>query len=318
MKAIVIEKFGIENIEVKDINDKSDGIPVKITMAGLNPVDYSVINGNIMYGVNPMPHIPGSEAIGIAMADGDYIKRGDRVIIYNRIFDGTCEECITGNEHLCVNGGILGVISNGVYRETMNVPERNLFKIPDSIKDELAASMGVGALTAYRALKTMNVEPGKSILVYGAGNTGIFTVQLARMLGLEVYAVSRKNDLQRYGINVFNNVPDDFKADYIVNPLGGSIFEDSLKHIKRNGKIVTFGILTGREAKIDIGNIYANEIKIYGSTGGTRKDLFELIRIASMNDLYLPVEKTFSLWDLKDAITEFKNRNTGRILLKVS
>ncbi|SMD30259.1 alcohol dehydrogenase catalytic domain-containing protein [Picrophilus oshimae] len=316
MRAIVLERFGIENIKIEDINDESPGIPVKITMAGLNPVDYSTVNGNIMYGVKPMPHVPGSEAIGIAMADGNYIKRGDRVIIYNRIFDGTCEQCITGNEHLCLNGGILGVASNGVYREMIKLPEMNLFKIPDSIDDYVAASMGVGALTAYRALKTMNIEAGKTILVYGAGNTGIFTAQLARIFGLETYVLSRKKDLERYNINVLDSVPEDFKADYIINPLGGSIFEESLRHIKTGGKIVTFGILTGREAKIDIGSLYANEIKIYGSTGGTRKDLLELIKIISMNRIYLPVEKTFSLWDLKEAMNYFKNRSTGRILLK--
>ncbi len=90
------------------MDEPSGGIKVMVKKAGLNPLDYNLIAGKVVYGVSPMPHIPGSEIMGIAMDDGKNIKKGDRVIVYNRIFDGSCEMCISGNEHLCYNGGIWG------------------------------------------------------------------------------------------------------------------------------------------------------------------------------------------------------------------
>jgi D-arabinose 1-dehydrogenase-like Zn-dependent alcohol dehydrogenase len=64
--------------------------------------------------VKPMPHIPGVETSGIIEKTGKNvtsIREGDMVIIYNRLFDGTCDICTSGNEMLCRNGGFIGVIA---------------------------------------------------------------------------------------------------------------------------------------------------------------------------------------------------------------
>ncbi|KPV46823.1 alcohol dehydrogenase [Acidiplasma aeolicum] len=317
MKAVVINNFGAENLEIRDVDEPSGGIKVMVKKAGLNPLDYNLIAGKVVYGVSPMPHIPGSEIMGIAMEDGKNIKKGDRVIVYNRIFDGSCEMCISGNEHLCYNGGIWGVVTNGGYSEYISVDEKNLFKVPDVIDDNTAVSIGIGALTAYRAIKMARPAPGSKILVYGAGNTGIFTVQIARIMGLDVYVYSRKNELGKFGITVFNKIPDDFQADTVINPLGNGLLSESLKYVKRRGKLITYGVLTGRNFEADIADIYTNEKQIIGSTGGTRQDLYELLKIMSLNRFYLPVYMEYSLWNIKKALEDFTNRETGRIILNL-
>ena len=78
MKAIEFAKPGIENIKIVDKSPEGEGIKVKIIKAGLNPLDYNRIAGNVVYNVKPMPHIPGSEVMGIAMEDGKHIHKGDR------------------------------------------------------------------------------------------------------------------------------------------------------------------------------------------------------------------------------------------------
>ncbi len=314
MKAVYFTEPGIENLKIEDIKEPENGLKIKIIKAGLNPLDYNLIEGNIVYNVNPMPHIPGSEVLGIAMEDGNTIKKGDKVIVYNRIFDNNCDMCFSGNEHLCYNGGIWGVVTNGGYSEYVSIGEGNLFKVPENLDDNTSVSIGIGALTSYRALKRAGSSMGKKILIYGMGNTGIFTAQLAKYMGLDVYALSRKT--MPY-INTFKEIPNDFKADIIINPLGGELFSDSLKHIKRKGKIVTYGVLNGRFSNIDIANIYTNEIEIYGSTGGSRLDLFELLTIMGTRKFTLPVYKEYSLWDIKEALNDFKNRETGRIIFNL-
>lgn len=317
MKAIEFAKPGIENIKIVDKSPEGEGIKVKIIKAGLNPLDYNLIAGNVVYNVNPMPHIPGSEVMGIAMEDGKHIHKGDRVIVYNRIFDNSCDMCYSGNEHLCYNGGLWGVMTNGGYSEYINIGEQNLFRVPEAIDDNTAVSIGIGALTSYRALKRARPNVNDKILVYGAGNTGIFTVQIARHMGLDVYVYSRNKDLESLGINVMDSIPEDFSADIIINPLGGKLFGDSIKHLRRRGKIITYGILTGRMADLDIANVYTNELEIIGSTGGTRKDLSELLGILDKSNFRLPVYKEYSLWDIKDALYAFKDRVNGRIVLNL-
>jgi alcohol dehydrogenase len=225
--------------------------------------------------------------------------------------------CYSGNEHLCYNGGIWGVITNGGYSEYINIDEQNLFRVPDSIDDNTAVSIGIGALTSYRSLKRAKPDINDKILVYGAGNTGIFTVQIAKHMGLDVYVYSRNRDLENLGIKVLNSIPDEFLSDIIINPLGGKLFGDSIKHLKRKGKIITYGVLTGRITDLDIANVYTNELEIIGSTGGTRKDLTELLSILSKNNFSLPVYKEYSLWDIKDALYAFKERVNGRIILNL-
>lgn len=82
----------------------------------MNPIDYYTVTG--MRDVDPMPHIPGVEFAGIVEEVGKEVTRvspGDRVVVYPRIFDGTCDLCMAEHEHLCRNGGIIGVNSNGGF-----------------------------------------------------------------------------------------------------------------------------------------------------------------------------------------------------------
>ena len=68
--------------------------------------------------------------------------------------DGTCDMCLNQSEMLCRNGGKeIGLVTNGGFAEYIAVPEKNVFKIPDDMQWELAASIPVTTLTPYHALK---------------------------------------------------------------------------------------------------------------------------------------------------------------------
>ena len=238
MKAYYIDKFGIENIEMRDVKEPSTAkgfVKVNPVMAGINPLDYNVIAGKVLYGINPMPHIPGSEILAIVSEDSGKFRKGDRVVVYNRIYDGTCEYCISGREYLCSNGGIYGVVSNGGFAETLLIKEENLYRVPDTISDEVAVSFPIAAMTPYHALKEAGARAGQTLMVYGAsGNTGIFAIQLANMMGLNVFAVSSKAYLDEYGARETfpaEKIPDDFKADIVINPLGGEFFRSKNKDL---------------------------------------------------------------------------------------
>ena len=91
---------------------------VKVKAAGVNPIDYFTVSNAT--GIKPLPHIPGAEITGIIGKVGEHVtalKEGDKVVLYNRLFDGTCDMCLNGYEMLCRNGGIIGVNTNGGFAE---------------------------------------------------------------------------------------------------------------------------------------------------------------------------------------------------------
>ncbi len=323
--AILSEPKGIDFLQIRDVQDepKREGqLKIKVKLAGLNPVDVNLMSGNIRYNIWPIPHIPGVELYGELMDDGKKLHKGDRVIVFPRLFDGVCRYCLTGNEEVCENGGLFGVSANGAYREFANVEEKYIFRVPDSISDETAVSLPVGGLTAMHALNVAGASHGKRVLVYGAsGNTGIFSVMISSLIGADVHAVSRKPWITDFGARqVFEpgKIPSGYMYDVVVNPLGSLGFEESLDHLDKNGKFVTFGTLGGNRIEADIGKIYTRQLGILGSTGGSRKELSDLLVLLDGYKKNIPVEKVFSLDQIKDALKSFQGRNKGRIIIKVS
>jgi NADPH:quinone reductase-like Zn-dependent oxidoreductase len=206
MKALVFERNGLENLRYTTYPDPEvgpDKVLVKVVMAGVNPVDHYTVNG---LKVNPIPHIPGVEFAGEVVKTGEKVKNlkvGDKVVIYGRIFDGTCDMCMIGYETLCRNGGRIGIDTNGGWAEYASLEEKYVFKLPEDYSWELASSLTVAGLTAYHSLKEADLKPSQTVVVFGAsGNTGMFIVQLAKKFGAKVITVTRKPWLKDFGADL--------------------------------------------------------------------------------------------------------------------
>ena len=215
MKAAIFEKPGLENLKVIDdvpepkLSDND--VLIKVKVCGINPIDYFVVSGALPK-LSPLPHIPGAETSGIVQDVGSHVssnkvKKGDTVVVHNKVFDGTCDMCLSGLDMLCRNGGLIGVITNGGFAEYISVPERNVFKIPEDLDWDIAASLPVTSLTPYHALQEASLKINEYLLIFGAsGNTGMIAVQLGKKIGAKVITVS--ND---------NWIKTDFGASYIIN-----------------------------------------------------------------------------------------------------
>jgi NADPH:quinone reductase-like Zn-dependent oxidoreductase len=345
MKAAIFEKPGLENLRVTDNAEQpkisEHDILIKVKMAGVNPIDSFVVSGALPK-LNPLPHIPGAESTGIVEEVGSHvissndgstnIKKGDRVVVHNKVFDGTCDMCLNGLDMLCRNGGLIGAITNGGFAEYIAVPERNVFKIPDNMDWDLAASLPVTSLTPYHALKEASLRLDEFLLVFGAsGNTGMIAVQLGKKMGAKVIAISKDNWIKTdfgadYIIGDYGKVVENVKditqgkmADVVVNSLGIGTWDSSFASVGINGRWVAFGGLTGAYVKLNVQALYSKQIKLIGSTGGTRKELQELIDISSSKQLKVRTWKKYKLEDAKDALQSlFAKERDGRILLDVA
>jgi NADPH:quinone reductase-like Zn-dependent oxidoreductase len=340
MKAAIFDKPGLDNLKVIDNVDEpkigDHDVLIKVKLAGVNPIDHSVVSG-MLPRIVPFPHIPGAESSGIVEQVGSEIndgsiRKGDRVAVYNQVFDGICDMCLNGLDMICRNGGLIGAITNGGFAEYISVPERNVFKVPDKMEWEVAASLPVTSLTPYHALNEASIKLNEYLLIFGAsGNTGMMAVQLGKKMGAKVIAVSRdisiKNDFGAdFVIGDYDKIAENVKeithgkmADVVLNSLGVSTWDSSFASIGINGRWVSFGGLTGADVKLNVQSLYRKQIKLIGSTGGTRNELRELIDIATTEGLKVKVWKKLKLDNVKEALQGlFAKDRDGRILLEVS
>jgi NADPH:quinone reductase-like Zn-dependent oxidoreductase len=134
---------------------------------------------------------------------------------------------------ICRNGGLIGAITNGGFAEYISVPETNVFKIPDNLDWDIAASLPVTSLTPYHALKEASLKINEYLLVFGAsGNTGMIAVQIGKKMGAKVIAVFKDTWIKsefgaNYIISDYDKVAEQVKeitqskmADVVLNSLG--------------------------------------------------------------------------------------------------
>ena len=157
----------------------------------------------------PAPAVLGHEGAGeiIEVGEGvDQVAVGDHVIVAWTPPCGKCTACLRGEANLCVEiffniagsakfsrGGqpIFGFAGTGTFAEEMVLPQQGVVKIPDDVPYEIGALIGCGVTTGVgAALNTAKVQPGSSVVVFGAGGVGIAAIQGARIAGAaEIVAV---------------------------------------------------------------------------------------------------------------------------------
>jgi D-arabinose 1-dehydrogenase-like Zn-dependent alcohol dehydrogenase len=266
------------------------------------------------------------EKVGNHVTD---LKEGDKVVVYNSIFDGTCDMCLNGYEMLCRNAGILGVITNGSFADYISAAEKNVFKIPDNVQWDVAASLATTTKTPYHALREASLKLNEFLVIFGAsGNTGMMAVQFGKKMGAKVIAVSKDNWIKTdfgadYIISDYDKVVEQVKAitqgkmaDVVLNSLGVNTWENSFSCVGINGRWVTFGGLTGAEVKLNIQFLYRKQIKLIGSNGSTRKEFEDVIDMSS--ELKVRVWKRFKL-NVNEALQAlFAKERDGRILLDIN
>lgn len=172
MKALVLNKIGNPyNISVEDVaipKLASDEIRIKVVSSSINPVDFKFARGGDSLS---LPHVLGIDSAGIIDAVGSNVEQwkvGDRVMSLNNLWRW------------------------GGFAEYVIVNQNIISAIPDSLSFNAAATIPCAGITAWQALqRKAPLQPGQTLLVNGAGGgVGGFVVQLAKIMGLEVFATA--------------------------------------------------------------------------------------------------------------------------------
>lgn len=143
----------------------------------------------------PVPMVVGHEFMGEIAKVGSSVKDlkvGQRVCGEGHIVCGQCPNCRKGKKHLCVNTFGVGVNRHGSFAEYFNLPAENVFVLPDSIPDDMAAIFDPYGNAAHTALSFDLV--GEDVLITGAGPIGIMAVAIAKHAGARNVVVTDMND----------------------------------------------------------------------------------------------------------------------------
>jgi L-gulonate 5-dehydrogenase len=185
MKAFQVRgphEFSVEQVELPDV--APDEVRVAVAYAGICGSDMHIIHGQNAF--VRFPRITGHEFAGIVEKVGEQVtelKVGDHVCIDPVINCGSCYPCRIGRPNVCTQLQVLGVHRDGGFSELVSVPASNAHRLPAGIPLEHAALVEPYTI-ALNVLDRMQVFPGDTVLVYGAGVIGLTVVQMARALGL--------------------------------------------------------------------------------------------------------------------------------------
>ncbi|WP_059411865.1 NADPH:quinone oxidoreductase family protein [Cupriavidus basilensis] len=275
MRALLCDRFGpAEDVRVADIPapavlDPAVLDPAALAPAALDPhavviaVEYASVShatGLMVAGRYqtrpPLPFVPGTEAVGRVVARGSAVTRlrpGDRVV---------------------------AIADWGCFAEQVCLPEYTVYPIPDAVDTLRALPVPLSYGTAYCGLVwRCAVQPGETVLVLGAGaGVGLAAVEIARELGAQVIACAsteakREEALRRGAAHAL--APEDLAAavkrvtggrgaDVVVDPVGGDLFDQSLRAAAANARLLSVGFASGRIPQAPLNLLLVKNLTLHG------------------------------------------------------
>lgn len=189
MKALVLEAYNqLEYQDVPEPVPAEDEVLIQIKACGICGSDIHGLDGSTGRRIPPV--IMGHEASGVIVETGrqvqDY-RPGERVTFDSTLYCGRCVFCRKGRINLCDNRRVLGVScdeyrQHGAFAEYISVPQRILYRLPESVTFEQAAMLEACSI-AFHAVRLARVELGATAVVVGTGMIGLLIVQALRTAG---------------------------------------------------------------------------------------------------------------------------------------
>jgi zinc-binding alcohol dehydrogenase/oxidoreductase len=279
VKAILVREGGALSYE--DYRDPVAGpgeVVVELKAAAVNHRDLFVRSPAGPAYQFPLPFVPGSDGAGVRR------DTGEEVVVYPSLAWGDREDA-PGPDFR-----ILGGPDDGTYAELIALRTENVFPKPARLTWEEAAALPLAGLTAYRALFSVaGLRAGERVLVLGAGSgVSTFAVSLAVEAGAHVLVTSsseekieRAKELGAEGGVLYTEEGWPEAAgpvDLVVDSVG-TTWGESLRALRRGGRLVVFGGTGGPQATVDVRAVFLSWRSILGTTMGSARDFAGLLRM---------------------------------------
>lgn len=325
MKAVICEQFGLpETLVLKEIPSPiiaANQVLISVVTAAVNFPDALIIQNKYQFKPN-LPFAPGGEIAGLVLAIGkdvSHVQPGDRVVA------------------LCGWGG---------FAEQVAVNANKVFKIPDAINWQIAASTLYNYGTSYHALKDRGqLQPGQTILILGAaGGVGLAAVELAKKMGAKVIAAASNQEkldicLKKGADYTINYSTEDLResikkitsekgVDLVYDPVGGALAEPALRSLTWKGRYLIVGFASGTIPSIPFNLALLKGASVVGVFWGafTEKEpalsiqnLGELVQMISRGHIQQEIYKVYPLNNAAQAIRDLMDRKViGKAIIQVT
>ena len=332
-----LDRLALQEVPAPALRSAQD-VRVRIRCAALNRVDLFVSDGLPDLPIE-FPHVVGSDGAGVVESVGaevTTVRPGDRVMLNPGVSCGHCADCLEGEASLCASFAILGEHRAGTAAELVVVPAANVASIPADMSWPQAAAFSLATLTAWRMLSgRANLRGGETMLVWGVGGgVGLAALQIGVLLGARVIVTSgsdaKLSVARAHGAAVtLNHGSDDVVAavkretggrgaDVVVDSVGERTWDQTLRAVRRGGRIVVCGATTGPKAGFDLRRLFWRQWSILGSTMGNRREYAEIVRLARQGKLWPVVDRVVPLSRGAEAYARMqRGEQTGKLVIEV-
>ncbi len=343
MKALTyIEHGKFSLIEKKKpmIADSRDAI-VRVTLGSICTSDLHIKHGSVPRAVEGIT--VGHEMVGVVEEVGNSVtnvKVGDRVTVNVETFCGECFFCKNGWVNNCTdkNGGwALGCRIDGGQAEYVRVPyaDQGLNKIPDSVSDEQALFVGDVLATGFWAVRISEIKADDTVMIIGAGPTGICTLLCVMLKNPKNIIVCEKDEerikfVKEHYPSVLVCKPEECEsfvavhsdhggADVVLEVAGAKSTFELAWRVARPNAVVTVVALYDEAQVLPLPNMYGKNLtfKTGGVDGCDCGEILSLIEQGKIDTTPL-ITHTFKLQDIEEAYRIFENRlgNVVKIAIK--
>ena len=321
MRAIEAETFsgygGLRQIELPKPLPAKDRVLIRVTAAGVTPLDYTILSGGHPRAKAPL--VLGNEGGGVIEGAGDSgLPAGSRVMFT----------------------GPYGVRENGAWQEWLLVRPEDLALVPDAIDDVVAASVPVAYLTAQVTLTLAGFKPGMTVLAPAiGGSVGNATFQLARAQGAgkvisTAGSAAKAAKARKLGFEDVVDLSEEGLAegvrritagkgvDIVIESIGGTVTSEALSSLGLDGVLITLGYSAGRKTTIDVTDLIWKRARMAGfslfaqspiAIAAAWRDIIPLIVGGSVKPI---VEQVYPLADAARALRHLiEDRPFGKVVL---
>ncbi|NTX15723.1 NADPH:quinone oxidoreductase family protein [Myxococcus sp. CA056] len=322
MRALQLQRLegpeGLTLVEVPE-PDAADAVLIDVVAAGVSFPDLLLTRGQYQL-KPPVPFVPGVEVAGVVRSApaSATVKPGDRVMAFS--------------------------FGLGGFAEVAAISPDMVFRIPTRWSFEAAAGVVMNYHTAHFALhRRGRLKAGETVLVHGAaGGVGTASVQVARGAGARVLAVvsdERKAEVARKAgahevllssgdwLSQVKEKTGGMGANVVVDPVGGDIFDKSLKALAPEGRLLVVGFAGGRIPEVAVNRLLLRNIDVVGVAWGgfllhepsvTATIAKDLEAMADQGILEPVVGSVFPLEQGAQALRELESRRaTGKVVLRM-
>lgn len=336
MKAAVLKNLH-EPLVIEDVEKPQAGpgeVIVQLKAASLNHRDVWIQKG--LYPKITTPVIPGSDGAGIVSEVGEGVDSewiGKEVLI-NPSHNWGDNPAFYGADHK-----ILGLPDNGTFAEFVKVEARYLVQKPAYLSFEQAATLPLGALTAWRALHTRaKWQPGDKVLVTGAGGgVALFVIQFAISAGAEVWVTSGNDQKIQKAIEMGAKGGINYKIptwyrdllvkargpklgyfNVIIDSAGGAGFAKLIDIAAPGARICFYGGGTGNITDVVPAKVFFKQLNILGTTMGTEAEFQEMVKFVEEKEIMPIIDTVFPLDEAEAALRLMDSgQQFGKIVLTI-